>query len=258
MATRSGRSAMLSTVRSVRRLAALMREPRSEISRARTCVWPRPASSSCSCVPSTVTLSPLETCWSRPGQAIIVSSASVTTPIGARLPYSSRSVPSRGAVTSAATNSVSPSRMSRARCPTHASTTDGANSAPTSSTPTEPSTCSTARATAGLSRSATIRTSGRRSRIKSTVSSVRRSVRSAHTTAAAPAMPASYSGSERWCEPRTMCGMPQPRTTRARRSSGSSSSTTTRAPARCSCSTVRSPTGFRPHTITWPAQSRQC
>src|SRR5579872_5947723 len=52
---------------------------------------------------------------------------------------------------------------------------------------------------------------------------------------------------------------PQLSTILARRTSGSSSTTTTLTPLRCNCSTVRSPTPFKPQTMTWPsvAQARR-
>ena len=47
-------------------------------------------------------------------------------------------------------------------------------------------------------------------------------------------------------------GCPSASTTRTRRGSGSSSTTTTPTPAWWSCSTIRRPTPWRPHTMTWP------
>ena len=53
----------------------------------------------------------------------------------------------------------------------------------------------------------------------------------------------------------TMKGISQASTIRTRRGSGSSSTTTTWTPAWWSCSTMRRPTPWRPHTMTWPSQS---
>jgi hypothetical protein len=121
------------------------------------------------------------------------SSPPGTTAIGARSPYSVRSVPALVTVACRTANR-SPARSNSCRSVrTHASTTDGADSTALSSTVPAPVTSASAPPTAGFRSSTTIRRSARSRRASSVVSSVCTSSSSTHTSARAPAMPAACS-----------------------------------------------------------------
>ena len=162
-----------------------------------------------------------------------------------------RSVPAADATILETANRSPDSHSSWAPGPRQASAIDGADSPATSSTATE--IWVSARPTAGLPSSTTIRTSARSLRTSSAVSSVCRSLSWVEITAAAPARPAAVSASaDRGLA--SSRGTPQPAMTPARPGSGRSSTTTAGTPDRLSSSTIRRPTPCSPHTITCPRQ----
>ena len=141
-------------------------------------------------MPSTVTRSPIDTMWSRPGQATVADPSAGTTATGARAPKSARSDAYRSTSTSEVTNRVPASSIWNESLPRQASTMEGAARAATSSTVPGPVTWETAAPTAALASCTTTRISGRSSLIRRAVSRVWTSVRSAQTTARAVDSPA--------------------------------------------------------------------
>ena len=200
-------------------------------------------------MPTTCTVSPAVTAWSRPGQTVTASSAPRMTATGASSRNWRRSVLGAPIGTATTTNASRPSSCD-VRC-RQASTTEGAASSATSSTQPLPVTSATACPTAALARATTGRVPGLSSLTSSAVSSKSSSLFSTHTTATAPDSPARSRVSASRALP-TSWAASQRATMRASRGSGWSSITTTGTPARCSCSTVRRPTPSRPHTITCP------
>ena len=215
-----------------------------------------PARSSSAGVANTATRSPTPTGWSRPGQDTIPVPSAGTTATGARWPNRLRNV--RPAVsssptsTSATANRSPPSSIRWDGRRRQTCTNDGAARAAGSRMMPVPSTRSSARPTDGLARCTTRRTSGRASRTRMAISRVASSSDSTQMTAWARSRPASASPSPILAL-RRMRVTPQSSTIWARRGSGSSSTTTTRTRLWCSCSTVRSPTPWSPHTMTWPS-----
>ena len=71
----------------------------------------RSADSSSSSVPSTVTVSPTDTMWSRPGQATVAEPSTGSTAMGASAPNRARREAYRSTTTSEVTNRVPPSSI---------------------------------------------------------------------------------------------------------------------------------------------------